>query len=139
MGRRELATLVGRTKAGAGRAQNRPAMSNPVRYFDLIREMKNALNLRMRLVSYASQHSIKAGARIFRTTVPIFRKWLRRYEAESVEQAERWVLHFVRRWARAEPEFLQQFWEGFEASITLLECELRLWGYCLKTTNLSVG
>ena len=55
------------------------------------------------------------------------------YEAESVEQAERWALHFLRRWARSEPEFVQQFWQGFEASITFLKAGLRTWSYRLKT------
>jgi transposase-like protein len=77
------------------------------------------------------------------------RSWLHRrrlrrdfwwiYEAENVEQAERWALHFVRRWARSEPEFVQHFWQGFEASITFLKAGLRTWSYRLKTTNLAEG
>ena len=77
------------------------------------------------------------------------RSWLHRrrlrrdfwwiYEAESVEQAERWALHFLRRWARSEPAFVQQFWQGFEASITFLKAGLRTWSYRLKTTNLAEG
>jgi transposase len=53
-------------------------MSAP--YFDLIREMKNAYNHRLRLVQYARQEGIKAAARAFQTTVPTVRKWLRRYQ-----------------------------------------------------------
>ena len=45
-------------------------MSNPVRYFDLIREMKNAFNHRLRLVTYARPQGIKAAARVFHTTAP---------------------------------------------------------------------
>lgn len=41
------------------------------------------------------------------------------YEAESVQQAERWALHFLRRWARSEPEMVHEFWRGFPASPTL--------------------
>ena len=77
------------------------------------------------------------------------RSWLHRrrlrrdfwwiYEAENVEQAERWALHFVRRWARSEPQFVRQFWEGFDASITFLKSGLRTWSYRLKTTNLAEG
>jgi putative transposase len=77
------------------------------------------------------------------------RSWLERrrlrrdfwwiYEAESVEQAQRWALHFFRRWAPAEPDFVQQFWQGFEASITFLQAGLRTWSYRLKTTNLAEG
>lgn len=77
------------------------------------------------------------------------RSWLHRrrlrrdfwwiYEAESVEQAQRWALHFVRRWARSEPLFVQQFWQGFDASITFLKVGLRTWSYRLKTTNLAEG
>src|ERR1700741_4791118 len=53
-------------------------MSAP--HFDLIREMKNAYNHRLRLVQYARQEGIKAAARAFQTTVPTVRKWLRRYQ-----------------------------------------------------------
>lgn len=77
------------------------------------------------------------------------RRWLNRRrlrrdfwwidEAESVEQAERWALHFLRRWARREPDFVHQFWEGFDASITFLKSGLRTWSYRLKTTNLAEG
>ena len=77
------------------------------------------------------------------------RSWLHRrrlrrdfwwiYEAESVEQAQRWALHFLRRWARSEPDFVQQFWQGFEASVTFLKSGLRTWSYRLKTTNLADG
>ena len=61
------------------------------------------------------------------------------YEAESVAQAQRWGLHFLRRWARREPEFVAQFWAGFQASLTFLKCGLRTWSYRLKTTNLAEG
>lgn len=77
------------------------------------------------------------------------RSWLHRrrlrrdfwwiYEADSVEQAQRWALHFVRRWARSEPDLVHRFWEGFEASITFLKSGLRTWSYRLKTTNLAEG
>jgi len=45
--------------------------------------MKNPFDYRLRLVSHARQHGIKAAARPFQTTVPTVRKWLRRYEARS--------------------------------------------------------
>ena len=61
------------------------------------------------------------------------------YEAESVEQAERWALHFVRRWARAEPAMVHEFWRGFPASVTFLRPRLQPWSYRLKTTNLAEG
>src|SRR3972149_4230076 len=60
-------------------------MSNPVRYFDLIREMKNAFNHRLRLVTYARQQGIKAAARVFHTTVATVRKWLRRHQAQGLK------------------------------------------------------
>jgi len=56
-------------------------MSAPVPYFEVVRQMKNAFNYRLRLVMHARQHGIKAAARAFRATVPTVRKWLRRYEA----------------------------------------------------------
>jgi transposase len=58
-------------------------MPPPIRYFDLIREMKNAFNHRLRLVAYARQQGIKAAARSFQTTVPTVRKWLRRYQRQG--------------------------------------------------------
>jgi len=61
------------------------------------------------------------------------------YEADSVEQAERWALHFCRRWARSEPGFVHAFWEGFDASLTFLKGGLQTWSYRLKTTNLAEG
>jgi transposase len=50
------------------------------RYFDLIREMKDAYNHRLRLVESARQCGIKPTARLFATTVPTVRKWLRRHQ-----------------------------------------------------------
>ena len=63
-------------------------MSTPVRYFDLIREMKNAFNHRLRLVTYARQHGIKGAARVFHTSVPTVRKWLRRHQAQGLKGLE---------------------------------------------------
>jgi transposase len=45
--------------------------------------MSSAYNHRLRLVSYARQHGIKPTARLFRTTVPTVRKWLRRYQQQG--------------------------------------------------------
>jgi len=50
----------------------------PLRYFELIRHMKNPFNYRLGLVDYARSHSRKAAARACRTPVPTVRKWLRR-------------------------------------------------------------
>jgi transposase-like protein len=61
------------------------------------------------------------------------------YEADSLEQAERWALHFVRRWARAEPARVHEFWRGWPASVTFLRSGLQPWSYRLKTTNLAEG
>jgi len=61
---------------------------DPPRYFDLIREMKNAFNHRLRLVSYARQHGLKAAARLFQTTVPTVRKWVRRYQTRGLKGLE---------------------------------------------------
>jgi len=55
----------------------------PIRYFELIRQMKNPFNDRLGLVAYARQHGLKAAARAFQTTVPTGRKWRRRYQAEG--------------------------------------------------------
>jgi transposase len=56
------------------------AMTAPTRYFDLVREMKSPYNHRLRLVESAKQRGIKSTARLFATTVPTVRKWLRRYQ-----------------------------------------------------------
>ena len=55
-------------------------MTSPAPHFDLIREMPNAYNHRLRLVAAARQSGIKAAARLFQTTVRTVRKWLRRYQ-----------------------------------------------------------
>lgn len=52
----------------------------PTPYFTLVREMRSAYNHRLRLVAYARQHGIKPTARLFQTTPPTVRKWLRRYQ-----------------------------------------------------------
>jgi len=60
-------------------------MSAPVPYFEVVRQMPKAFNYRLRLVTHARQHGIKAAARAFRTTVPTVRKWLRRYQAQGLK------------------------------------------------------
>lgn len=59
-------------------------MDSPVPYFDLVREMKDAYNHRLRLVESAKQRGIRPTARLFATTVPTVRKWLRRYEQHGL-------------------------------------------------------
>ena len=46
--------------------------------------MKNAFDYRLRLVAYARQYGIRAGARDFHTTVPTASKWLRRYDPQKL-------------------------------------------------------
>ena len=61
-------------------------MPAPVPYFEVVRQMhKNAFNYRLRLVTHARQHGIKAAARAFRATAPTVRKWLRRYQAQGLQ------------------------------------------------------
>src|SRR5439155_26448746 len=55
-------------------------MPTSARYFDLVREMKNAYNHRLRLVESAKQRGIKPTARLFTTTIATVRKWLRCYQ-----------------------------------------------------------
>jgi transposase len=55
-------------------------MPTSARYFDLVREMKNAYNHRLRLVESAKQRGIKPTARLFTTTASTVRKWLCRYQ-----------------------------------------------------------
>jgi transposase len=54
-------------------------MANAAGYFDLVREMKDPYNHRLRLVESAQRMGIKPTARLFATTVPTVRKWLRRF------------------------------------------------------------
>ena len=46
--------------------------------------MHNRFDYRLRLVQTARQQGIKAAARLFQTTVPTVRKWLRRYQQEGL-------------------------------------------------------
>jgi transposase len=55
-------------------------MATSARYFDLVREMKDAYNHRLRLVESAKQRGIKPTARLFATTAPTVHKWLRRFQ-----------------------------------------------------------
>lgn len=43
------------------------------------------------------------------------------------------------RGARAEPEFVQRFWQGFDAAITFLKLGLGTWTCRLKTMNVAEG
>ena len=52
-------------------------------YYDLVREMRDAYNHRLRLVESARARGIKATARLFATTVPTVRKWLRRFQQQG--------------------------------------------------------
>ena len=45
--------------------------------------MKDAYNHRLRLVHSARRQGIKFTARLFQTTVPTVRKWLRRYQQQG--------------------------------------------------------
>ena len=42
-------------------------MPTPVPYFDVVRQMPNAFNYRLRLVTHARQHGIEAAARGIQT------------------------------------------------------------------------
>jgi transposase len=52
-------------------------------YFVLIREMRDPYNHRLRLVESARRLGIKPTARLFQTTVPTVRKWLRRFQQQG--------------------------------------------------------
>jgi Helix-turn-helix domain len=69
-------------------------MATSVRYFDLVREMKDAYNHRLRLVESANQRGIKPTAKLFATTAPTVRKWLRRYK----QRGPRTGTHLMRAW-----------------------------------------
>ena len=58
-------------------------MATSVRYFDLVREMKDAYNHRLRLVESVKEYGIKPTARLLATTVPTVRKWWWRYQQQG--------------------------------------------------------
>ena len=51
-----------------------------VRYYDLIRDMSNAFNLRLEIVRFTRDHGVSEAAREFKTTRKTVRKWSARYE-----------------------------------------------------------
>ena len=53
------------------------------RYFDLVREMKKSLQPSPALGRECQARGIKPTARLFATTVPTVRKWLRRYQQQG--------------------------------------------------------
>jgi len=53
------------------------------RYFDLVREMRDAYNHRLRLVESVRQRGIKPTARLFATSTLTARKWWRRYQQQG--------------------------------------------------------
>jgi transposase len=55
-------------------------MATSGRYFDLVREMKNPFNHRLRLVESVRERGIKPTARLFATSTLTVRKWWRRYK-----------------------------------------------------------
>lgn len=55
-------------------------MGTAAGYFDLVRELKNPYDHRLRLVESSKLRGIKPTARLFTTTVPTVRKWLRRFQ-----------------------------------------------------------
>lgn len=58
-------------------------MVTSARYFDLVREMKNAYNHRLRLVESAKQRGIKPTARLFATTGLLAVSRARHHQAEK--------------------------------------------------------
>ena len=77
--RSELAARLGESRAARAYTPRMAA----TRYFDLVREMRDAYNHRLRLVQSARDRGIKPTARLFATTVPTVRKWLRRFQQQG--------------------------------------------------------
>ena len=57
----------------------------PIPYRVLLEMVKNPEELRKRMVDFAREQSIKAAARAFGCSINTVRRWLRRYEEDSVE------------------------------------------------------
>jgi len=58
-------------------------MAAPARYFDLVREMRDAYNHRLRLVESVRERGIRPTARLFATSPLTVRKWWRRYQQQG--------------------------------------------------------
>lgn len=54
----------------------------PYQYYDIMRQCKDAKQLRLKMVLYAQQHGVKPAAQAFRTTVKTIRKWLYRFDGK---------------------------------------------------------
>ena len=80
--RLEMAARLGESRA-ARCEQNRHAMPASVRYFDLLREMRDAYNHRLRLVESVKERDIKPTARLSATSALTVRKSWRRYLQHS--------------------------------------------------------
>jgi hypothetical protein len=65
-------------------------MATFARYFDLVREMKNAYNHRLRLVESVRARGIKPTARLFATSTLTVRKWWRRYQQHGRRRNQKW-------------------------------------------------
>jgi transposase len=59
-------------------------MGTSARYFDLVREMKDAYNHRLRLAESVHERGIKPAARLFATSTLTVRKWWRRYQQHGL-------------------------------------------------------
>jgi transposase len=106
-------------------------MASAVRYFDLVREMRDAYNHRLRLVQFARQQGIKPTARAFASSVPTVRKWLRRYQQQGpsgLREKSRAPLHCPHKTPRAIEEqvlALRQKLPTFGAARLKREFDLR--------------
>jgi len=90
------------------------------RYFDLLREMKDGYNHRLRLVESARERGIKPTARLFATTAPTVRKWLRRYQQRGPSG--------LRELSRARRQQSQKTPPAIEAQLIELRKTLRTFG-----------
>lgn len=52
---------------------------SPIGYYQLIKNMQNPFDLRLKMVQYAFSHSKSEAARVFNTTRDTVKKWVERY------------------------------------------------------------
>jgi len=97
-----------------------PAVSAP--YFVLVREMREAYNHRLRLVESARQRGIKPTARLFRTTVPTVRKWLRRFQQQGLRGLHKRRRKYQRKQALA---YIKATWRVFQQGTGILNALFR--------------
>ncbi len=79
-------------------------------YFDLIRELRDANNRRLRLVESAQQRGLDPTAGLFATTVPTLRKWLRCYQQHGPPRLPNTITPIITAHIKLRPRSSSKSW-----------------------------